>query len=118
MYTEQDLDLLISEQSKFIDIEISADAYSKIIGQQFKPGDRIKITWAGKALEGIEDEGYLFQLPNCDDTYDMLDFFVHVRNPDNSSGIGPAPQVFTHLVALLENKLVKSIKIIPQTPHP
>jgi hypothetical protein len=112
MDTDQDMDLLYKERSEVIDLEISEDVYKKIIGwENMKPGDKIRIEWKGDVLDGIEDEGYIFQLPFCDDAYDMLDFFVHIPSPDNSSGIGDAPQVFTHFISLMLNKLVQKITI-------
>ena len=113
MDTEQDIDLMLTERSKVIDNDISDESYKKLGGiHDFDAGDRIRIMWQGEVLEGIEDDGYLFQLPVCEDDSSILDFFVHIPHPDNSSGIGDAPQVFTHFIALLENKLVKSIQKI------
>lgn len=110
MNTENDIALLISEREIAMDLEIPYKWYEKAPGwDKLEPGDKIKIEWKGRELNDVEDEGYLFQLPMCDESLDMLDFFVHIPDPDNSSGIGPAPQVFTHFISLLQNKLVKRI---------
>lgn len=110
MDTEQDMETLLEEREKCMCLDIPEVWYKKIPGwDKLEPGDKIKIQWAGEVLEGIEDDGYLFQLPICDDDHGMLDFFVHIPSPDNSSGIGDAPQVFTHLISLMENKLVKKL---------
>lgn len=111
MTTEQDIDLLLKEQVANMQMEIPDDCYLKL-GDDLQAGDRILISWGGDILDGIEDEGYLFQLPTSEDDPGMLDFFVHIPHPDNSSGKGDAPQVFTHLLSLLQNKLVKSIQLV------
>lgn len=105
---------MLKEQKRCSELDVPDEWYAKIPGwEKIKPGCRVNILWTGAGLEGVEDDVYLFQLPFCDDQYDMLDFFAHIPNPDNSSGIGDAPQEFVHLIALLENKLVKTIKLIP-----
>lgn len=111
MKAEIKLNELLADRGKSIEIDIPEEWYKKVPEwDKIGPGDRVIIEWQGKELEGITDVGYLFQLPMCDEDYSMLDFFVHVPNPDNSSGIGDAPQVFTHLIFLMGNELVKSIK--------
>lgn len=111
MNSENELDELLADREKAIEVDIPDEWYKKLPEwDKVEPGDMVSIEWTGKILEGVTDVGYLFQLPMCDEEYSMLDFFVHIPNPDNSSGIGDAPQVFTHLITLLENELVKSIK--------
>lgn len=110
MYTEQNMSTLLEEREKCMELDISEEWYKKVPQwDELAGGDKIKIEWQGDELDGVEDDGYLFRLPICDDDFGMLDFLVHIPNPDNSSGIGNAPGVFTHLISLMENKLVKKV---------
>jgi len=108
MSTNSSLSELLEEQKENVELDLSPDVLNKMKGT-FDPGDKIKIVWAGDVLDGEEDEGYLFQIPTCDEDVDMLDFFVHIPRPKNPSGKENAPSVFVHFVSLLTNKLVKQI---------
>jgi len=106
---DRDLQKLYDDRKECLALDFEDAWLNKIFGQELAPGDKIKIVWTGDILEGVEDEGYLFQLPMCDDDPDMLDFFVHIPNPDNSGGIGDAPQEFVHFISLLSNPLIRNI---------
>lgn len=111
MNTENELSQLLAEREKVVGADIPEKWYAKAPGwDKLTPGDRIKIEWKGGGLNGVEDEGYLFQLSMCNEDDSMMDWFVHIPQPDNCSGIGDAPQAFTHFISLLQNKFVKKIK--------
>ena len=111
MNSEIELDELLADRCKTIEVDIPSEWYKKIPEwDTIEPGDKVTIEWTGEILKGVVDVGYIFQLPMCDEDYSMLDFFVHIPNPDNSSGIGDAPQVFVHLITLLQSELVETIK--------
>jgi hypothetical protein len=99
---------IIKEWNEHNDSEISDAEFNKVIGSP-SYGGKLKIFWGG-SLKDVEDEGFCFRLPMCNDDLEMYDFFVHIPNPDNSSGIGDAPEVFTHIVSIIKNKLVKKIE--------
>lgn len=95
--------------------EIEDKELNKVIGNP-EVGRWVEIFWQSIDEEESDytDDGYLFQTPYCDDDPDLMDFFIHVPKPDNSSGIGDAPAEWVHLIQLMQNLLVKKI-IIKQT---
>lgn len=83
----------------------------KLVGLP-KPGSPIRIFWQGVAYTGIIDHGYCFRLPICDRDESMHDLFVHIPHPNNSGGIGDAPEEYKHLNDLLSNKYVSQIEVL------
>lgn len=73
-------------------------------------GGKCDIVWEGR---DYNDEGYVFALPNQD--MELLDVCIHVPCPDNSDGIGDAPEEHVHLYFLLSNKKVKKVIFHPLT---
>lgn len=94
---------LSKEHKKYQLIDILDTHMSKLKGYPL-PGREVTIQWN----DGVMDDGYLFTIPECDETIDY-DMFVHVPKPDNSSGIGDAPEVWQHLNNLLTNDFVDKI---------
>lgn len=103
----KDLKGLLKKRKKFID-KIDELKWDKLPAHLL-PGNHISIKWVN---DEYEDYGYVFSLPDVNDDYYDYDLFFHIPNPDNPGGIGDAPEVFGHLCDLIENELVKEIKII------
>ncbi|TDQ27670.1 hypothetical protein [Tenacibaculum caenipelagi] len=80
----------------------------KIIGR-VDAGGKVEIQWKDKENT---DTGYVFTLPNMD--LDENDFFIHIPYPDNSGGIGDAPEVHIHALELASFDLVYAIKCSPK----
>lgn len=104
---------LLKEHKRYGDIELSDDELDKLKGDP-KPGKWINIYWIKDdeypEFDRIVDEGYLISLPISDES--VNDYFVHIPNPDNSSGIGDADPEWIHINCLLKNENVESIKVI------
>jgi hypothetical protein len=102
------LNKLFKTRNKFLKKDLSQKNWESKIKptRELNPGDRIEIVWIDR---DFTDTGYLFQLPGMDDYGDMLDYFVHIPDPDNSDGIGNADAEFVYLWELLSFKRVKQI---------
>lgn len=71
-----------------------------------RPGCKVRIYW-DKQVDVEYDEGYVFV--GEDMICDEGDCFVHIPNPENPGGIGPAGEEFAYMIALMKNKLVSKI---------
>jgi len=86
--------------------ELTDEQLEKIKGECVL-GAKVLIKWKGRTFL---DKGYLFATPEMDDDPDMMDFLVHVPNPDNEDGMDNAPAEWTHINCLLMNDECVSIK--------
>lgn len=99
---------ILKEIQEYKYYELSRKDLNRLQGLA-KPGISVKIIWKDRSNP---DLGYLFQIPECEDDIDMLDFIIHVPNPDNEDGMDCAPSVWVHLKNLMSNKRVKSINCL------
>lgn len=90
---------------KFQEEDIEHDVFQKLEGTGH-PQASVEIFWSNTEET---DKGYVFVLP--EQNFDEDDFCVHIPFPDNSAGIGDAPEVHSHVYNLLLNKLVKKIVV-------
>lgn len=97
---------LLEQREKALDYENWEELFKKIEGD-FDFGNKIEVQWVDRE---DSDYGYLFTLPEMDG--ELNDFFIHVPSPDNSDGIGPAPEVHIHALELASFERVKKIKIL------
>jgi hypothetical protein len=90
--------------------DLTEEQFAKLEGEP-EPGGRISIQWkkypGEEEFDAIVDEGYAFILPGMDAS--VCDCYFHIPHPDNSGGIGAAPEEFGYLVELLINELVDKI---------
>lgn len=97
---------LLAQREKILNQEISHEIFNKIKGVS-DGGNKVEIYWEDRDLP---DEGYLFTLPEMAE--DEGDVFIHIPSPDNSGGIGSAPEVHIHLLELASYDRVLEIKCI------
>ena len=98
---------LLKQRDDVLSKEISSEVFNKIIGIS-DGGNRVKIHWIDR---DYVDKGYLFTLPTM--AQDEGDVFVHVPSPDNSDGMGEAPEVHIHLLELASFDRVVKIECSP-----
>lgn len=97
----------LKELKKWELFNLSAKDRRKLIGTP-KAGNKVKIFWHGWGNK-IHDDGYLFQIKECDDYVES--FFIHVPSPQNPEGIGDVEPEFRHINELLSNTSVTKIII-------
>lgn len=97
---------MILQRKKALEYDNWEDHFAKIKGEP-KAGGKVKIYWV---YRDFEDDGYLFTLP--DQEPEENDFFIHIPKPDNSDGIGDAPDVHIHMLELASFERVVKIECI------
>lgn len=97
----------IKDLKKWELFEVSSKDRRKLIGTP-APGKKVKLFWHGWGNK-IHDEGYLFQIKECDDYVES--FFIHVPNPQNPEGIGDVEPEFHHINELLSNTYLTKIVV-------
>lgn len=105
----EEMQVLLKRQGKYADAEYSDKELEKLVGNP-SAGCKVVVKWGGGMLKDVEDDGYCFSLPMCDEDYWMYDFFVHIPSPENPGGIGDIEGQFLHIGDLIKNKLVKTIE--------
>lgn len=96
---------LIKEIEDYQNSEMPDDLLDKLEGETM-PGAHVEIFWKDREET---DTGYVFVLPN--QSWDEADVCVHVPKPDNSDGIGDAPEVHIHISNLLINERVEKVVV-------
>lgn len=91
---------ILAQIAFYQDAEIDDELFDKIKGTP-RVGSKVTVKWVDREYD---DHGYCFRLPIQDDEDDMLDLCLHITDVDNSDGIGEAPEVWIHLLNLLENE--------------
>lgn len=99
---------LLKQREDVLNKEIESSVFNKIIGIS-DGGNQVKIHWKDR---DYFDEGYLFTLPEM--AQDEGDVFVHIPKPDNSDGMGEAPEVHIHLLELASFDRVLKIECSPK----
>lgn len=97
---------LLEQRAKAMIYDDWENHFAKIKGTP-EPGQKLEVHWTDK--EDV-DEGYFFTLPEME--IEENDLFIHIPKPDNSSGIGDAPDIHIHLLELASFELVKKINCI------
>lgn len=100
---------LVNKRIELHEAELTDEQCNKLKGDCY-PGCKVRIYW-DKSITGavFYDEGYVFVGEDMDYA-DEGDCFVHVPNPDNPGGIGPAEPEFKYMIELLLNPLVIKVQ--------
>lgn len=97
------MEKLLQQREIFLEMDTDDIPFNKIEGEPY-PGSNVEIFWESRECT---DKGYTIVLPEQE--FGEADVFIHIPFPDNSDGIGNAPEEHIHLGELLTNKRVLKV---------